>query len=239
MNRLYVPTLGPTDWRRLLAKPETQWKRYRSALEMAVNWEAARTSSRGLPPEIAAAVDSIPELAGAQLLLGFPEHKVDIEGGGHPSQNDLWALLKNGDGFASVAIEAKAGEPLGDIVNDWLGDKSSEKSNKPERLAALQGRLGLSGIDVSCIRYQLLHRTASALIEAERFNANYAVMIVQSFNQEADASSWKAFVTFAEAMGANPIDGKLVQSTRQTRVPLFIGWITSIPADLKILGDAI
>ena len=31
-------------------------------------------------------------------------------------------------------------------------------------------------------KYQLLHRTASAIIEAERFNANHALMLVHSFS---------------------------------------------------------
>jgi hypothetical protein len=116
MNRLFVPTLGPTDWRRLLAHPETQWKRYKSALEMAVCWEAARESQRGMPPDVAHALDTVGELAGAHLLIGLPEHEVALEGGGHPSQNDLWALLRVPGGLASMTIEAKAGEVLGELV---------------------------------------------------------------------------------------------------------------------------
>ncbi|GAB4582074.1 MAG: hypothetical protein Fur0022_48270 [Anaerolineales bacterium] len=34
------------------------------------------------------------------------------------------------------------------------------------------------------IRYQLLHRTASAIIEAKQLNARYAMMIVHSFSTE-------------------------------------------------------
>lgn len=49
MNRLFVPTLGPADWRRLLADPVTQWERYKSALEMAVCWDVARDLQRGVP----------------------------------------------------------------------------------------------------------------------------------------------------------------------------------------------
>ena len=85
MNRLFVPTLGPTDWRRLLADPETQWEPLKSALEMAVCWEGARKLLRGIPPEVANALDSESELRGADLLIGVPEHKVPFEGGGHPS----------------------------------------------------------------------------------------------------------------------------------------------------------
>jgi hypothetical protein len=50
----------------------------------------------------------------------------------------------------------------------------------------LQQHLGLASIPDD-IYYQLLHRTASAVIEARRFNARYAVMLVHSFSHTA---SW-------------------------------------------------
>src|SRR3989442_897060 len=152
MSRFFVPTLGPTDWRRLLADPVTQWERYKSALEMAVCWEAARGLDRGLPPEVAGALDTVPQLQGAHLLIGLPEHKVSFEGGGHPSQNDLWALLRVRDDLVSMAVEAKAGEALDHLVRDWL-PKDEKRSRKPERLSALQRRLGIGGADVADIRY--------------------------------------------------------------------------------------
>jgi hypothetical protein len=238
MNRLFVPTLGPTDWRRLLADPVTQWERFKSALEMAVCWEAARDLDRGLPPEVAAALDTVPQLRGAHLLIGLPEHKVSFEGGGHPSQNDLWALLRADSGLASIAVEAKAGEKLDDIVKDWLL-RDGKRSRKPERLAGLQRRLGIAAADVSHIRYQLLHRTASALKEAERFDARMAIVLVQSFNWLADKQSWMDFVQFGDVMGATVKEGRLVESPRSTAVPLFMGWVTSQPADLERFSAAV
>jgi hypothetical protein len=47
-----VPTLGPSDWRRLLADSDRHWKAGYSAYECAVAWEAARDTERGLPAEI-------------------------------------------------------------------------------------------------------------------------------------------------------------------------------------------
>ena len=238
VNRLFVPTFGPTDWRRLLADPDTQWQRFRSALEMAVCWEAARDQARGIPPEVAAALDTVPLLSGAHLLIGIPEHKVPFEGGGHPSQNDLWALLRVGSELASMAVEAKAGEKLDDFVKDWL-PKDGERSRKPERLAALKIRLGVPDTDVSHIRYQLLHRAASALKEAERFGAGTAIVLIQSFNRAADEESWNDVLKFGEIMGVRAKEGGVVQSPRPPAVPLFIGWVTSQPADLERLCAAV
>ncbi len=239
MTRFYVPTLGPTDWRRLLADPSTQWRRTKSAFEMAVCWEAARDSERGLPPEIAAAIDDLPSLRGASLVLGVPEHKVYFEGGGHPSQNDLWGLLRIPTGLVSFAIEAKAGEKLDDIVSVWRTKTSRDRTRKPERLADLQQRLGIPDSDVSDIRYQLLHRTASALKEAERCTAKCALVLIQSFNRTADEQSWKDFEQFAQLMGAIAIDGGIVPSSRQTIVPLMLGWITSKPATPELCAAAV
>lgn len=238
MQRLFVPTLGPTDWRRLLADPTVQWERKKSALEMAVHWEAARNTPRGLPPEIAAAFDAAPDLHGAQLLIGIPEHKVPFDGGGHPSQNDLWGLLRIADTIASLTVEAKAGERLDELVRDWL-PRGGERSRKPVRLIELKKWLALGEQDVSQIRYQLLHRTASALKEASRLCATKAIMIIQSFDRAADEQSWRDFAAFVQLMGAHPIEGAVVRSSLSTLVPLYLGWVTTGPADMERLSAAV
>ncbi len=240
MQRLYVPSLGPTDWRRLLANPSTHWKRYKSALEMAVCWESARETERGLPPEVAATIDSFPDLAGAHLLIGIPEHKVAFEGGRRPAQNDLWALLRAADQLVSVAIEAKAGEKFDELVDAWLRrGNANERSRKPERLVDLKGWLSIPGEDVTDIRYQLLHRTASALKEAQRFRASWAVMLVQSFNKQADQETFEDFVRFSKLMQAKAPHGCLAESARRTEVPLLLGWVSCAPAGLDRLSAAV
>ena len=176
--------------------------------------------------------------AGANVLICFPEHRVHLEGGGHPSQNDLWALLRTAAGNTSLAREAKAGEPLDKLVGDWLAD-GVQGSRKPQRLAALQSILGISEKDVSGIRYQLLHRAASALLEARRFHAESAVLIVQSFDRKADEESWQYFRKFCDLLGTTPSEGALQQTTVRTSVPLYIGWVTSVPATEHLLGAAI
>jgi hypothetical protein len=238
MNRLYVPTLGPTDWRRLLADPGRQWEPRKSALEMAVCWESARRTPRGLPLEVAHAFDATPLLQGAELILGLPEHQVAFEGGGHSSQNDLWALLRRGEELLSMAVEAKAGEKLDELVKDWL-PKDGERSRKPERLVALQKRLGVTGRDVSEIRYQLLHRTASALKEAERFRASIAIVLVHSFNRAADEESWTDCCRFAELLGIKLCEGRFTLATVEAGRPLYLGWVSSPPAGEDRLRAAV
>lgn len=116
MKRVLTPTYGASDWRKFLADPETQWVRTASAFETAVSWESAQSTPRGLPIEIAAALDKHPDLSGAKLLVALPEHKVRLEGRGKASQNDVWALLRTERGYISMAVEGKAGEPFASTV---------------------------------------------------------------------------------------------------------------------------
>ena len=123
-------------------------------------------------------------------------------------------------------------------MRDWLPD-GDQRSGKPLRLAALQSILGIKEADVSTIRYQLLHRAASAVLEARRFHAHAAVLIVQSFNRAADEESWKDFGRFGELLGASPAEGALHQASVATLVPLYVGWVTSAPAGNELLGAAV
>jgi hypothetical protein len=237
VNRLFVPSSGPSDWRRLLANPSTQWVRGKSAYELAVAWEAARKTERGLPPAVASVLDEHELTRGARLLLGLPELQVEFPGGGHQSQTDLWALLRTDERLISLAVEAKAGEPLDLPVEEWLRG-APQNSGKPARLARLQDLLGLPGVDVALIRYQLLHRSAAALAMAERYRASVAVLVVQAFGGESDSRSKEDFSRFAEVMTCSG-SGGLLNAGRATGVPLLLAWLESPTAREVTLSDAI
>ena len=49
------------------------------------------------------------------------------------------------------------------------------------------------------IRYQLLHRTASSLIEAKKYNAKFALTIVQNFHIEQP--HFDDYRNFAQLLG--------------------------------------
>jgi hypothetical protein len=237
MSNLFLPSQGPCDWRRLLGDPEKHWVRGKSAFECAVSWEQARTTERGLPQAIAHALDSDDLSANASLLFGIPEHKVQIEGGGHASQNDVWTLLRLPTGTASMAVEAKSGEPFDKFVDEWLRG-APINSRKPQRLASLKNALGISQASLEGIRYQLLHRTVSPLLEARRFNASLAIMIVQSFGGNADDAGFHDFSKFCTLMEADLVRNTVVQCKRKTVVPLLIGWVDCHPATDKQVAEA-
>lgn len=212
MSTILVPSTGPDDWQRFLAKPDLQWSMGFSARTLAHSWESAK----GLPPEVEVLMAGA--FGPATLLLAIPEHKTALPGRGRESQSDVFALVRHEAGVATYTIEGKVDEPFGPTVEEWLVEASP---GKQERLTSL---LDLLGID-QCpgdIRYQLLHRTASALIEAERFGASMAGMIVHSFSPE---DRWRDdFERFARLMGAMldadaPISLKVPSGTR-----LMLGW---------------
>ncbi len=238
MAKIFVPSSGPSDWRRLLADPARHWVRTKSAFECAVAWEAAKRTPRGVPESIAQALDSHSSTANAALLLAIPELQVDLPGGRHPSQNDIWALLRTPTGMVSLAIEAKSGESLDRLVSEWQSDATAT-SGRPRRLEFLRETLGLAGVDVSGLRYQLLHRAASALIQAEDFRAGLAVLLIHSFGGHKDDKSREDYQRFAEAMICTPAFNAVVPVGRQTKIPLFIGWVVDVPASSDAIARAI
>lgn len=188
-KRIFLPTNGAEDWRALLADPDKHWRAGYSARSAAERWEAAN----GLPDEISAVLEHA-GLGPVELLAAFPEWKTPLPGGRRESQTDVLALVRTARGLFVAGVEAKVAEPFGPTVSEWLADASP---GKVERLTFLREKLGLHE-DVSALRYQLLHRTASAIIEAERFGAAGAAMIVHSFSQ---TGAWKAdFMAFLAAM---------------------------------------
>jgi hypothetical protein len=217
LKRIVVPTQSPEDWKRLLAKPDLHWREGYSAMTLARSWEAAHPS---VPPEIAMALDSAgdPVLHHLDLLLAIPEYQVDLPGGTRPSQTDVLALMRGASGLVAVAVEGKVDETFGPTVGE---KRRGSSAGVDERLAWLLARLRLASAPDS-IRYQLLHRTVSALVVAQQFDASAAVMLVHSFSP---TSRWfDDFVAFAALFAATPRIGEVVTLGECDGVPLYVGW---------------
>ena len=216
MPRIFVPSSGPGDWRCLLADPEKHWARRRSARTLAHCWE----DTDGFPPEIRAVLKQHPALSGAVPLLIFPEWKVALPGGSTSSQNDAWILAKNQIDLISITVEGKVDEPFDRTLAEWKADASH---GKEKRLAFLTETLGLTTPIPDTVRYQLVHRAASAVIEAERFGARHAVMLVHSFsNTDVWYSDFSAFIAL---FGLDAKIGQLVSASASRGLPLHFAWV--------------
>ncbi|MGE3495036.1 MAG: hypothetical protein AB7N73_10090 [Gemmatimonadales bacterium] len=234
MTRIVAASLGTAVWRAGLADPHLHWKRGRSAWELAVSWEGVRTTERGMPPEVAAAFDRNEQLADPRLLLGIVEHRVELDTAKTPSQNDLWCMIRTASGLASVAVEGKAGEDFDRPLSLWMG---RESATKRARLEFLVETLGAAWPPASDLRYQLFHRTASAILEARRWDVPNAVMLVQSFGEST--TSWSDYSAFATYLGLHASRGEISGPVPVGKTSLFLGWVDSAPANDSAAARAI
>lgn len=160
MNRIFIPTNKPEDWKLLLAEPDKHWKTGYSAKALAYSWQEAKDF-----PECVKDVfirSGIKLFQNIELLLAFPEYKVALPGGWRPSQNDIFVLARGDNQLVSIMVEGKVSESFDKPIAEWKKDNSQ---GKRMRLKFLLEKLKLEeSRQIDTIGYQLLHRTVSAII---------------------------------------------------------------------------
>jgi hypothetical protein len=226
LNNIYIPTTKPEDWQSLLADPEKHWRRGYSARALAYCWQEAD----GFPDCVKRAFkkSDINLFQNIEILLAIPEHKVSLSDGYRTSQNDLFVLAKNNDQLISIAVEGKVSEPFGETVSKWL---KHHTPGRIKRLDFLCTELCLAAANVSNIRYQLLHRTASAILEAKKFNAPNALMLVHSFSQ---TDEWfENYALFAALFGIDAKKNRIHLASKIGAIQLYLGWVKGDPEYLE------
>jgi hypothetical protein len=224
-NLIFIPAKQPEDWRHLLAEPAKHWRDGYSAKSLALSWQ----SNDGFPPEVRRVFENsdFAIFRNAELLLAIPEHQVPLPGGGKPSQNDLFVLAKGVGQLISLTVEGKASEPFGPLVSDWFKTPSDGRN---KRLTSLCKTLELNPERIQPFRYQLLHRTASSVIEAQRFNAQNALMMVHSFSPINEG--FDDFKKFAGLYNAKAEPDKILYAGQVNGIDLYLGWVKGeIPMD--------
>jgi hypothetical protein len=226
MGRILAFTSGPNDWKGLLADPGKQWKRGYSARTLAYCWEA----SDGFPPEVAQPFAESNEHLLAELtpILAVPEFKVSLPGGIRASQNDIFVLARSLAGPVVVMVEGKVNESFGPTVESWLKDASA---GKKARLEFLKRTLGLESSPHALVRYQLLHRAASAIIIGEQYRAAAAVLVIHSFSPKK--AGWKDYQVFMRLFGLEAQIGVIQRLGVTSRIPLYGVWIVGNPEFLE------
>lgn len=237
------------DWRGLAG--EDKWVPTRSAYELAHCWH----QSRGLPGPIARVLN----ISGHELIreisfdLCLVEKPVFLDTRIAPSMTDLMAYGRNAKGDAVVfAVEGKADEPFGSRVWAWVrGDaKNPTMSAEPRRtrmhrLKFLAKHLSKEIPQNSTLRYQLLHRTVSAVLEAQLHGAVAAVVLVHAFGPEA-ADNFSDFSEFLRELGGSGVTKGTVshpfQLGEQRDLPTYFLWwqqaVTSEVAKPSVAADA-
>ena len=221
MGVIYVPSKGVASWKELLADPTKHWKEGHSAIELAKAWEGAN----GFPIEVQrmfteSGIDLFQDI---EILYAFPEFKVSLLGGSKASQNDLYVLAKGAKGSVVIMVEGKVREDFGPLVKEKL-DKGQAKN----RLEFLRQKLALSDkVNIDSVHYQLLHRTVSAILEAERVGAKAALMLVHSF--DFNRSHFDDFAKFVSLYGVKAVPDKIIGPIlgKKSGMPVYLGWCSA------------
>lgn len=214
-SRLHLPMRAASDVIPHLGASH-HYQDGRSAKLTAEAW----FSARGVPEMVRLVLDQATRLQGAELVDAFLERCTDLGDGRKPSQADILAVLGLSDELAIMALEGKVDEGFDKLVSEWIAKPSSGKS---KRLSRLAGTLGVEESACAPLRYQLLHRTASAIYEAHRYRSKVAIMMVHSFDS-ADAGI-DDFRRFAKAIGVAGADAtRLAGPVMCEGVELYLGW---------------
>jgi len=225
--QILIPAKSPLDWKPLLAQPDLHWKAGKSAWATAHAWQL----SSGFPVRVreVLALSEAPSVKGVEPLLAVPEQEVALPGGTRASQTDLWVLGRcdeTGE-MVSIAVEGKVSESFGPTMAEWMREPSE---GKRERLAYLQDVLGVQPTLED--RYQLVHRTASALLLARRFNAKHAVMLVHSFSSADEHFS--DFERFASLFSVRVGIDQIGVAASRAGTTLHLAWVRGDP---QYLGE--
>ena len=230
-NKIYLPSKGVDSWKKFLANPDVQWRPGFSAQTIAQCWEDQKN---GFPKEFNKPLKDIG--LDLDILLAIPEYKVCLNNKLAPSQNDLFLLSKdrNSNGLVVLMLEGKVSESFDKSIKTWYKNESDGKKSRFKFLAEnLEINNNIS--DYTFLKYQLFHRTVSAILTAEQFCSKKAIMIVHSFSQiNKWFEDYKEFVKILNP-DINPIVGEIYNcKTLCSGIDLYIGWIKG---DSKYLGE--
>lgn len=187
-------------------------------MSAAACWEESQPL---LPSEVMRVLNDSqdPSLTDLKLLAAIPEWEVELPGGDTASQTDILAIARNQNGLAILGVEAKVDEPFGPTLGE---KKSGASEGQLERITYLERELGCRAPFDSHIRYQLLHRTFSALSTAQAFHASVAVMLVHSFSV---SSKWRGdFEAFCQGLGCSDLTENLREVPIGNGPRLLLGW---------------
>jgi len=109
-------------------------------------------------------------------------------------------------------------------MSEWSKEMSA---GKKKRLEFLRNLLNLVDVNICDVRYQLLHRTASAILTAKNYHAKKAVVLIHSFsstNQSFDdyarfLTLYKLKAKVDEIVGPVVLDG----------IMTYWGWVKDNP----------
>jgi hypothetical protein len=163
-------------------------------MELARSWFTS--PSPCVPSEVASLFDSSPMTAGMAVEYVRPECVTAFPERGEGRNHDLVMVGKSKRAQVTVCVEAKADEPFGEIIGDYLrqtvqkAKAEHRRTGLPDRVEALLGLVFGAAADSAldpwrALRYQLLTGVAGTLIQAAEDGADIGVFLVHEFVTES------------------------------------------------------
>ncbi len=191
------------EWKTLVGAKN--WVDGRSAKRLAETW----LPEDGFPAHVSALLNAEAGLANLVVTTAVVEHLADVPGKGPGSATDLMVHAQSESTSISIAVEGKVDEGFDQIVSKWLvaGDSPNSLANRSTRVGGMVQFFGLSESLVTNIRYQLIHRTYAAVIEAEKHGHDQAMLMVHSFSPDGVIRpGWDDFVAWARLLRETDTD---------------------------------
>ena len=209
-----VPARSIEAWRDQLGKRYAHWKTGHSARALAQCWVRAD----GMPSEVARVLRPLGKI---DLLWATPEYGVGLDTPRASSQCDLLVLGRTPDGLVVIAVEGKVREGFAQAVDKWMGTVKGG----PSRLKVCCSAIGLNLDQVASLKYQLVHRTAAAVLQARLMRARTAVMLVHSFDDSN--AGYSDFEKLVLAYQGKPERNKLIKVRPSgDGTNLHLAWVT-------------
>jgi len=182
---------------------------------LVARWQA----SAGFPPEIARLLNTNDTTARATLILAIPGHEVQLARGARAAPADLWVLARTTRGLLSIVVDGNAKSNAASFAD--------ARVDRP--LAPWNALWSLLEIDPARHEHadaRFVHCTVGALLEARRFFAVAAAVIVHAV--DAGHDSFADLQRFVAVMGGR-LNGRghLAPVPAREGIELFFGCATA------------
>jgi len=179
------------QWKKLVGKKK--WKPEKSACKLANAWFNEQVNKQDIPQEIKGVLKN--RFENVRMQFASVEHKVYLDTKRAPSCSDIMIYAKANKKHLIIAVEGKDNEGFDKPVKNWL----KLRKEGGNRLKFLCEIMNLKTNEVREIKYQLLHRASSAILEARKNGYENAILLVHSFSQKNN--HFENFQDFGKIMG--------------------------------------
>jgi hypothetical protein len=165
-----------------------------------------------------------PVFRNPEVLFSIPDYRVSLPPlRFNPSESDLFVLARGGDQLITIMVSCKGAGPFGDTVADWRKDPTIDKQ---VRLQFISDELGVERDQLDPVDCRILHRTAAALSEAKRFNAQHALVLIHSFSLSNDwCNDYQSLLSLFNAT-AEP--DTIIFAKRTKGINLYFSWVRGV-----------